>query len=247
MKNLKVSACQVKVLGPKKNKITILRYLKKAVKEKADIVCFPECIFSNTKKPAKESDLKELQTFCKENQIMLIINGYFLDNKKIYNRTYLIDKKGKILGYYDKIYLWASELKDITRGKDIKVIDTEFGKIGLCTCWDLFFPDLFKEMKKLGAEIVFCPSYWKDNLKGESNFVEYSSTVYAYLYMYYFVYVNCLLKGKISTTQISAPWGPMSKIQFKEGIITANLHTKRIIKFKNHFNKVLFERGNEFN
>jgi len=244
MKNIKVSACQVRVLGPKKNRETIFKYLKKAVKEQADIVCFPEGIFSRAREPAKESDLKDLQNFCKDNKIMLIINGYFTDNEKTYNRTYLINKKGKILGHYDKIYPWDSELKYISRGKEIKVINTEFGKIGLCTCWDLFFPEMFKELKKKGTEIVFCPSYWMDSVKS-GDFLEAIPISYAYLYQYYFIYNNTLLKGKSSITQIAGPMGSINKIKYKEGIISAKLYPKRLSGFKKYFKKSLFERENE--
>jgi len=239
-----VSAVQMEVLSAKRNLHKILSYIKKASKVNADIVCFPECSFnSNMNEPSLEKDLVPIQKECKNSNVFAIINGYFREKQNIYNRTYLINNKGKILGFYDKIHLWIEEINNVKRGKLVKVINSSLGKIGLCTCWDLFFPKIFEELKNRGAEIIFCPSYWKDDLAGkESKFLEYTPTVLAYHYMCFFVYCNALLRGKTSISQIASPWGELAKIKYKEGIITATLDHKRLKRFKNHFKTVFYER-----
>lgn len=46
------------------------------------------------------------------------------------------------------------EAEILTPGKDITVADTEFGRVGLATCYDLRFPELFRKMTvSLGAGI----------------------------------------------------------------------------------------------
>jgi predicted amidohydrolase len=242
---VKISAVQMKILSAKTNLPKILDYIRKAAMIRSDIICFPECSFNpNCRKPSLEKDLAVIQKECKLRGIYAIMNGYFRDkNGDVYNRTYLIDNNGKILGFYDKIYLWKTEInKIIKRGKDVKVVETSLGRIGFCTCWDLFFPDIFEKLKQQGAEIIFCPSYWNDNLKKESKFLEYTPTVLAYLYMVFFVYCNSFLKGETSISQIAAPWGELAEVKYKEEMISANLYSNRLNKLKNHFNSVLWGR-----
>lgn len=156
-----VSVVQMKVLSAEKNLPKILNYIKKASQLKSNIVCFPECSFNpDGDKPSCEKDLGLVQKECQKRNIFLIINGYFkVKNSGVYNRTYLIDERGKISGFYDKIYLWTTEVDNIKRGNSVKVFNTSLGKIGLCTCWDLFFPEILRKLKNRDAEIIFCLSY----------------------------------------------------------------------------------------
>lgn len=244
MKNkIKIAAVQMKVLSAKTNLPKILNYIELAGQAKVDIVGFPECSLNpSTKKPSSKKDLAVIQDACFKNAVHVIINGYFCENNKVFNRTYVIDDNGEILDSYDKIYLWTTELGGVDRGDQVKVVETKFGKIGLCTCWDIFFPEMIGELKRQGAEIIFCPSYWNDNIKKESCFLESAPVTYAYLNMVYFVYCNALLKGKTSISQIASPWGKLSEIKYKEGMIAANIYNERLKRFKKHFENVLWGR-----
>ena len=44
------------------------------------------------------------------------------------------------------------------RGSQITVFDTEFGKIGLCICFDMRFPELARIMALEGAQVLFVPA-----------------------------------------------------------------------------------------
>ena len=234
----------MKVLSAKRNLPVILSYIKKASRHCSDIVCFPECSFNlDRRRPSLEEDLFPIQEESRKRNIFVVINGYFKEkNGSIYNRTYFIDGKGKILGCYDKIHLWVDELDKVKRGKIVKVINTPLGRIGFCTCWDLFFPELFRKLKQKGAEIIFCPSYWLDSLKKEVEFLRAIPVVLSYQYMLFFVYCNAFLKGKTSISQISAPWGELAKIKEKEGMITATLYPQRLKRFRKHFEKAFWGR-----
>ena len=87
---------------------------------------------------------------------------------RVYNRTYLFDNQGLVLGEYDKIHLFDVDVSDGTKeyresdtfcaGDKISVIDTPFGKLGLAICYDLRFPDLFRAMRLAGAELIALPA-----------------------------------------------------------------------------------------
>lgn len=80
-----------------------------------------------------------------------------------YNTSVLIDRQGAIVAAYRKIHLYghqSEEAKLLTRGEKVTVVDTELGKIGLSTCYDLRFPELYRKMAAVGAELFLVASAW---------------------------------------------------------------------------------------
>lgn len=75
---------------------------------------------------------------------------------------------GALLGRYDKMHLFdvdASgagehyrESATIQPGDTLVVLDTPVGRLGLAVCYDVRFPELFRALGKLGAEILLLPS-----------------------------------------------------------------------------------------
>jgi predicted amidohydrolase len=85
------------------------------------------------------------------------------DGDRLFNTSLLIDPSGDIAGSYRKIHLFgygSREPKVLTPGREVTVIQTELGAIGLATCYDLRFPELFRAMVDQGAEIFLIPSAW---------------------------------------------------------------------------------------
>ncbi|MGD2038460.1 MAG: carbon-nitrogen family hydrolase [Desulfobacterales bacterium] len=91
--------------------------------------------------------------------------GSFVEEKdgRYYNSSYLISPDGDILANYLKIHLFgynSRETQLLTPGDSIVVVDTPLGKIGMATCYDLRFPELFRRMVEQGAEIFLVCSAW---------------------------------------------------------------------------------------
>ena len=82
------------------------------------------------------------------------------DGGKLFNTTYYIDASGEVLARYRKVHLWLTEKPRVTPGDEAVVCDTRFGRVGLAICWDLAFPEHFREMFHQRAEIVVCPACW---------------------------------------------------------------------------------------
>lgn len=95
-----------------------------------------------------------------------VYSGTFVEkrNGKYYNTGILFDKKGNAVAKYSKIHLFgyrSRETELITAGDEITVAETELGRIGLATCYDLRFPELFRKMTlEMGAEIFAVPAAW---------------------------------------------------------------------------------------
>ena len=83
---------------------------------------------------------------------------------KVLNSCLVFDEHGKQVARYDKIHLFNLELgnerydeaKTIEPGKQVVVVDSPFGRIGLAVCYDLRFPELFRAMKDV--DIIVLPS-----------------------------------------------------------------------------------------
>jgi nitrilase len=83
------------------------------------------------------------------------------------NTSVFISSQGKIIRHYDKIHLFNytapngevyHESEHIKPGTD-EVVFTEFGIcFGLAICYDLRFPELFRRLGLLGAEVILLPS-----------------------------------------------------------------------------------------
>lgn len=87
--------------------------------------------------------------------------------KRLYNTTLLINRKGEIVAHYEKIHMYDVQIKNgpTTRESDTKipghrivVADTDFCKVGLSICYDMRFPEVYRIMALLGAKIMFVPA-----------------------------------------------------------------------------------------
>ncbi|GAB6145450.1 carbon-nitrogen family hydrolase [Desulfocicer niacini] len=94
-----------------------------------------------------------------------IHSGSFVEKEgaHLFNSSYLISPKGDIAGSYRKIHLFGFNSKEtqiLTPGNAVSVVDTPLGKIGMATCFDLRFPELFRQMVDKGAELFLVCSAW---------------------------------------------------------------------------------------
>jgi predicted amidohydrolase len=89
-----------------------------------------------------------------------IISGSMpiLENGKLFNVSYLLHRDGKI-DEYRKIHITPNERKyyGMTGGNEIKVFDTDCGKIGVIICYDVEFPELPRLLADQGMKILFVP------------------------------------------------------------------------------------------
>ncbi len=111
---------------------------------------------------------KEFQELAREHRTAFLL-GSLLEpagRKKFYNTSLLISESGRIAARYRKIHLFDNTLKNarsresrhIQRGREI-VTGTVWGiRVGLAICYDLRFPELFRELSGRGARIIFLPA-----------------------------------------------------------------------------------------
>ncbi|KAL9004754.1 MAG: hypothetical protein Q9188_002438 [Gyalolechia gomerana] len=80
---------------------------------------------------------------------------------KLVNVAYFIDNQGEVLGRYQKKNLWHPERPHLTSSTNDphEMIQTPLGPIGLLICWDLAFPEAFRELITGGAKMIIIPTF----------------------------------------------------------------------------------------
>lgn len=81
---------------------------------------------------------------------------------KVSNSTLVFDAQGNFAARYDKIHLFGFEQGDeryqeantIVPGTEVVVFDAPFGRIGLSVCYDLRFPELYRQMGSVDLIVV---------------------------------------------------------------------------------------------
>jgi predicted amidohydrolase/ribosomal protein S18 acetylase RimI-like enzyme len=82
----------------------------------------------------------------------------YIENDELKNVTFLCRRDGSHEHYF-KIHITPAERSawGVTGGDDIKVFDTDCGKIGIVICYDVEFPELSRIMADQGMNILFVP------------------------------------------------------------------------------------------
>jgi len=93
---------------------------------------------------------------------------------RVYNVAVLLDREGQIVGTYEKVHPVGSQPplepgavleRGVTPGREAKVFETDFGKIGIMICFDSNWPGEWAELKRRGAELVVFPSAYEAGFK----------------------------------------------------------------------------------
>lgn len=146
----------------------------------ADFAVFPELLttqlmsFSDEKSPSRA--IRRLTEYTEEYislftelavkyNVNIVGGSHFVeeDNGKIFNVAYLFRRDGTIEKQY-KIHITPNERKwwGISRGDDVKVFDTDCGKVAIQICYDIEFPELARIATEKGAKIIFTPFCTED-------------------------------------------------------------------------------------
>ena len=104
---------------------------------------------------------------------MWIVGGSFPEriagDSRVWNTSVLVSDAGEIAGVYRKIHLFDVDLREaggaryaesstIAPGKEIVLAHTPFGALGLSICYDLRFPELYRDLAARGARWLAIPS-----------------------------------------------------------------------------------------
>jgi N-carbamoylputrescine amidase len=165
-------------LDKKANVEKMVRFIKEAANKGAKLIVFPEMIttgyvgpitppeyagFYKNAEPIPGPTTMQLQKLAEENGVYVVFGmperGESNLGPVIYNSAAIVGPKGFIAGYR-KVHLPLGEKNYFHPGNEIKVFDTNLGRIGLLVCYDFWFPESSRIAALKGAQIIIDVANW---------------------------------------------------------------------------------------
>ena len=172
---IKLALCQI---APKRENKTanIAKIEELSLKAKAagaDLAVFPEMFLTGyvlqdqifgLAESIPGPSITKVEEIAKKTGLHIIFGMPELSEKTqatVYNTAVLVGPKG-LIGKYRKMYLPTHSVFEEKRyfrpGYEPAAFQTELGNIGLTICYDVFFPEVFRLPRLMGAQLIICIS-----------------------------------------------------------------------------------------
>jgi len=121
--------------------------------------------------------LTALREVAQETGVWLLIGSLAIDlsrepsaaegERRLANRSYLVDPSGAVVARYDKIHMFDVDLAGgesyresnaFRPGDRTMLVETPWGVLGMTVCYDLRFPHLYRSLAQAGADFLAIPS-----------------------------------------------------------------------------------------
>jgi predicted amidohydrolase len=180
MKSYLAAAIQMNSLPDlEKNLVQAEDLIDLSVRQGAELVCLPENFSFLGDEEAKVSQAeaiaqgseKFLKTMAQRYQVTLLGGGFPVPtrNGKVHNTALLVGANGEELSRYEKVHLFDVNLPDgntyqeshtVLAGLKLPPVypSKELGNLGLSVCYDVRFPELYRHLAQMGAEVLFVPA-----------------------------------------------------------------------------------------
>ena len=239
-----------------KNFKDIIKYINQAIKNEADLIITPETsslmsadknnLFKYSYEMKHDPIIKKVKFIAKKKKKWILIGSMCVKEKnKLRNRSILIGPKGEINTYYDKINMFDvkvskkeqhKESKVFMAGKKLVSAKLPWGKIGLSICYDLRFPELYRNLSKKNLNFITVPSAFT-KLTGEKHWLALLKARAIENFCYIFapnqVGRNTKKREPFGHSAIISPDGKILKMKKKGvGIIYCKINTNLPLKLR---------------
>lgn len=174
---LKLSALQLNsVIGNKQANIEkVYTLVSQNLEAGTDVLILPEVWsvgwdceeFEKSAENIKNSSIIQFLSKLALKYNVYIIGGSFIrktDDGKLYNSCPVFNRNGELIAIYDKNHLYSycgcNEGTYITPGKNGVVVDIDGIKTGLTICYDIRFPEIFREYRKNDVKLIINAAAW---------------------------------------------------------------------------------------
>lgn len=228
------------------------KILDKYVKSKLDLIVLPEVwsvgwdcsIF-----PQCAEHIDESKTIKFLKQVALdfdctVIGGSFIQKKNntLKNTCPVISNKGELLTTYDKMHLFShkgsEENKYISTGTKLKILDFGCTKIGLSICYDIRFPELYRNYSKNGVEIIINMAAWSNKKQRHWEIMHTARAIENQCYL-----IAADQTGKINQNEYNLghsmvidPWGDIiEELGSEEDCLFVEIDLEKVKKLRQDF------------
>lgn len=148
------------------NHEAIKRAINKASQNKVRLLVFQECAtcgYPPVETPAMEkinfeivnSYLQEIKQLANKYNMYIALGTIREQNLNHYNSIQLIAPNGELIGNYDKRALWGWDLDNFKQGQTLGIYQIDDIKVGFRICFEVRFPEYFRELFKENVELCF--------------------------------------------------------------------------------------------
>jgi len=162
------------------------------------------------------------------------------DAPRVYNTSVLLGPDGSLVARYRKMHLFdvdipgmesLKESRAVVPGTEVVVAQSACGPLGLSICYDLRFPELYREMTRRGARILAVPSAFTDRTgKDPWEVLLRARAVENLAYVFAPAQVGQHARGRASHghAMIVDPWGAiLAQVAAGEGLAVAEIDFER--------------------
>jgi len=178
------------------------------------------------------------------------------DNNKAYAACLVYNDAGQQVAHYYKMHLFDVDVADKTGryresdtfdpGQKVVVVETPFGLMGLSICYDLRFPELYRQLLDLGADFFVVPSAFTA-LTGRAHWAllcqtrALENTAYLVAANQGGTHING--RSTYGHSMIVDPWGEvLSELDTGEGVVLATLSKTQLNKIRHTFPAIKHRR-----
>jgi predicted amidohydrolase len=167
---VRIALCQLTSSENPAENLPVLRdWVARAAGEDARVVVFPEAMMARfgvpltpLAEPLDGAWATEVRAIAEEHGV-LVVAGMFTPHQSRVRNTLLITGLGEHRGY-DKIHLYDAfgfrESDTVAGGSDPAVVAVDGVRLGVATCYDVRFPELFQALADAGTAAVLLPASW---------------------------------------------------------------------------------------
>lgn len=174
---MKTALVQMPVTDCKEENLRTARsYLVRAAQAGAELAVLPEmfcCPYTNASfvrnaEAAGGAVWSAMSEAARETGLWLVAGSMpERAGEKLYNTSFVFDPKGSQAAFHRKLHLFDidvqggqrfAESETFAAGSRVTVFDTPFGRLGLCICFDMRFPELARCMTLAGARAILAPA-----------------------------------------------------------------------------------------
>lgn len=158
-----------------------LRLADERIEGRADLIVLPEGItvvgtgksYVEVAESVPGPTTEKLGDLARRKKAWVAAGLYERDGRAVYNTAVLLDREGRVAGKYRKVYLPREEVeRGLTPGHTYPVFETDFGRVGLMICYDVFFPDPARALAAQGADVIVLPIWGGDETLAAARAIE---------------------------------------------------------------------------
>jgi len=231
--------------SPEKNLETAGQMLYRAADLGSKFICLPEYFaFPTSLEDSKhiekladevyEPAVQFLKRVSREVDAYIVGGTVFEKFRGKYYNTCLFLRHGKILGKFRKMHLteWEKNV-GLNVGTTFRVFETEFCKVGLLICADVFYPRTVRRLASLGAEVIFLPvsaSRTHPYVKGHPLTIKRAEENRVFILKN----GNTRSNSRGGNSAIISPWGILNqaKDEMETKIVSADLDITKLRKLR---------------